>query len=77
MKYALKGTDEEWANALKNKDSVDGSTVQIKRTQEIRTPKRKADDSSALENILKSEKGASGGKNKKFKSKKKSRKTIG
>jgi hypothetical protein len=77
MKYALKGTDEEWANALKDKDGVDGSTVQIRRTQEVKTPKRKADDATALENILKSEKGASGGKGKKSKSKKKSRKTIG
>ena len=72
MKYALKGTDEEWANALKDKGDVDGSTVQIKRTQEVRTPKRKADDSTALENAIKSDKG----KGKKSK-KKKSRKTIG
>ena len=72
MKYALKGTDEEWANALKNKDGIDGSTVQIKRTQEVKTPKRKADDSTALENAIKSDKG----KGKKSK-KKKSRKTIG
>jgi N-acetyltransferase 10 len=77
MKYALKGTDEEWANALKNKDEVDGSTVQIRRTQEV-TPKRKAENSAEiLESIMKSDKGASGGKGKKSKSKKKSRKTIG
>ena len=77
MKYALKGTDEEWANALKNKDEVDGSTVQIKRTQEV-TPKRKAENSAEiLESIMKSDKGASGGKGKKSKSKKKLRKTIG
>eukprot|EP00804_Cyclotella_cryptica_P007711 CCRYP_001339-RB/>CCRYP_001339-RB protein AED:0.03 eAED:0.03 QI:865/1/1/1/1/1/5/260/1094 len=79
MKYALRGTDEEWANALKNKD-VDSSTVQIRRTEAVNTPsKRKAEDSaSILESIMKSEKGASGGgKGKKAKSKKKSRKTIG
>jgi hypothetical protein len=79
MRYALKGTDEEWADALKNKE-VDGSTVQIRRTEVVKTPsKRKAEDSaSILESIMKSDKGASGGgKGKKSKSKKKSRKTIG
>lgn len=78
MKYALKGTDEEWADALKNKE-VDGSTVQIRRTEVVKTPKRKAEDStSVLESIMKSDKGASSGsKGKKSKSKKKSRKTIG
>ena len=74
MKYALKGTDEDWANAIKDKSDVDGSTVQIKRTQNVRTPKRKADDSTALDKILKSEKDNNA---KKSKSKKKSRKTIG
>lgn len=74
MKYALKGTDEDWANALKDKSDVDGSTVQIKRTQNVRTPKRKADDPTALDKILKSEKDNNA---KKSKSKKKSRKTIG
>ena len=72
MKYALKGTDEEWANALKDKGELDGSTVQIKQTQVVKTPKRKADDSAALEHAIKSDKG----KGKKSK-KKKSRKTIG
>lgn len=72
MKYALKGTDEEWANALKNKSDVEGSTVQIKRTQEVRSAKRKADNATALENAIKSDK-SSGKKSKK----KKSRKTIG
>ncbi|KAL3789126.1 hypothetical protein ACHAWO_012659 [Cyclotella atomus] len=72
MKYALKGTDEEWANALKNKSDVEGSTVQIKRTQEVRSAKRKADNATALENAIKSDM-SSGKKSKK----KKSRKTIG
>ena len=80
MKYALKGTDEDWANALKDKGDVnDGSTVQIKHSKEVRT-KRKADDSAAhLDKILKSEnKGNNNGNSaKKSKSKKKSRKTIG
>ena len=76
MKYALKGTDEDWANALKDKGDVnDGSTVQIKHSKEVRT-KRKADDSAAhLDKILKSEN--KGNSAKKSKSKKKSRKTIG
>ncbi|EED91398.1 predicted protein [Thalassiosira pseudonana CCMP1335] len=76
MKYALKGTDEEWATALKDKEGVDGATVQIK----LKTPKkRKADGGDVLESILKHEKEAQSGKKEKGgkkKSKKKSRKTM-
>lgn len=82
MKYALKGTDEEWANALKDKDGVEdgGGTVQVKRTK-VKTPakKRKAGDSEdIMENVLKNEKNMMSGKkskNKFQKSKQKGRKS--
>jgi len=86
MKYALKGTDEEWANALEEKGGVDalgdGGTVQIKSTK-VKTPKkRKAENGGddVMESVLKNEKNIASGrkkKDKKSKSKsKKSRKTM-
>jgi len=77
MKYALKGTDEEWANALKEKGGVDGGidsgTVQIK-SKKVKTPKKRKAESreETVASVLKSEKKM---KDKK-KSKKKSRKTM-
>ncbi|KAL7537302.1 hypothetical protein ACHAXR_008347 [Thalassiosira sp. AJA248-18] len=77
MKYALKGTDEEWANALKDKASVgdDGGTIQIKSTKKVK--KRKAGDGDdVMESVLKNEKTMSSKKKSKKKDKKKSRKTM-
>jgi N-acetyltransferase 10 len=83
MKYALKGTDEEWANALKDKKDLveggDGGTIQIKSTKVKKTPKkRKAgeDDDDVMKSVMKNEKSMMSGKKKDKKSKKKSRKTM-
>ena len=84
MKYALKGTDEEWANALKDKKDLveggDGGTIQIKSTKVKKTPKkRKAgeEDDDVMKSVMKNEKSMMSGKKKdKKKSKKKSRKTM-
>mmetsp|Transcript_12519 Transcript_12519/g.30581 ORF Transcript_12519/g.30581 Transcript_12519/m.30581 type:complete len:1281 (+) Transcript_12519:353-4195(+) len=86
MKYALKGTDEEWADALKDKKGGagdDGGTIQIKSTKVKKTPKKRkgagGDDDEVLESVLKNEKNmmsASGKKRDKKKTKKKSRKTM-
>jgi len=74
MKYALKGSDEDWANALKEKGGgVDEGTIQIKSTQ-VKTPKRKADD-DALESALKNEKALMSGKKAKSSKKKSKRKS--
>ena len=74
MKYALKGTDEEWANALKEKgDGVNEGTIQIKSTK-VKTPKKRKADDNVLESVMKNERASmSGKKSSKKKSKKKSR----
>ena len=80
MRYALKGTDEEWANAIKG--GVDSGTIQVKSTKVKK--KRKAGDerSEVMESVLKNEKNMmtlKAGKkmdNNKTKGKKKSRKTM-
>ncbi|KAL9186796.1 hypothetical protein ACHAXT_010516 [Thalassiosira profunda] len=72
MKYALKGTDEEWANALQDKEGLeDGGTVQIKRTKVSK--KRKGGD-DALEAVLKNDKSEKKKNRKKESRKKESRK---
>ena len=87
MKYALKGTDEEWANALEEKggaDVVDGGTIQVKSTKAKNPNKRKAEKSSqdVMEDVLKNEKNMSSSSGRKKKDKKtrskskKSRKTM-
>ena len=82
MRYALKGTDDEWANALKQKGNLegDGGTIQVKSTKVKNTKKRKAGEKSqdVIESILKNEKNIMSGKKKDKKSskKKKSRKTM-
>ena len=86
MKYALKGTDEEWADALKDKEFADSTeTVQIKSTKAL---KKRKNDEDLMESILKDEKEMAGKKGKggksksgtpsgkKKSSKKKSRKTM-
>ena len=74
MKYALKGSDEDWANALKEKGGgVDEGTIQIKSTK-VKTPKRKADD-DALESAMKNEKALMSGKKAKSSKKKSKRKS--
>jgi N-acetyltransferase 10 len=71
MKYALKGTDEEWASALKEKgDSVDEGTIQIKSTK-VKTPKKRKADDNVLESVMKNEKPMSGKKDKSSKKKSK------
>jgi N-acetyltransferase 10 len=74
MKYALKGTDEEWANALKEKGGgVNEGTIQIKSTK-VKTPKKRKADDDVLESVMKNERASmSGKKSSKKKSKKKSR----
>ena len=82
MRYALKGTDEEWANAIKEKGGVDGSgaTIQVKSTKVKK--KRKAGDGAndVMESVLKNEKNLmaskAGKKMDNKKTKKKSRKTM-
>lgn len=66
MKYALKGTDEEWADALKDKGGVEdggGSNIQVKRTK-VKTPKKRkvGDSEDILESVLKNEKNMLSGK---------------
>jgi len=66
MRYALKGTDKEWADALKDKDGVEdggaGGNIQVKRTK-VKTPsKRKADSEDIMENVMKNEKNIMSGK---------------
>mmetsp|Transcript_8003 Transcript_8003/g.13886 ORF Transcript_8003/g.13886 Transcript_8003/m.13886 type:complete len:1268 (-) Transcript_8003:130-3933(-) len=82
MRYALKGTDEEWANALKEKGSADGGasggTIQVKSTK-VKTPKKRKAGSSedVLESVLKNEKNLkSSSSSGKKKSKKKGRKST-
>jgi len=75
MKYALKGTDEEWATALKEKgDGVDEGTIQIKSTQ-LKTPKKRKADGDALESAMKNEKAMKSGKKDKSSKKKSKRKS--
>lgn len=78
MKYALKGTDEEWADALKNKDfSGSGDMVQIKSTKQVSLSKKRKSGEELMESILNDEKNRSGKQDKggkKKSSKKKSRK---
>ncbi len=80
MKYALKGTDEEWADALKKKDfSGSGETVQIKSTKPVSMSKKRKSGDELMESILKDEKIRSGKKDKggkKKSSRKKSRKSA-
>jgi N-acetyltransferase 10 len=75
MKFALKGTDDEWAAALKDKGGhVNEGTIQIKSTQ-VKTPnKRKAND-DMLESVMKNEKALLSGKKDKSSKKKPKRKT--
>ncbi|KAL7539118.1 hypothetical protein ACHAWF_006304 [Thalassiosira exigua] len=63
MKFALKGTDEEWAKALEGEDGgavvKDGGTVQIKSTQMLKksSQKRKAESAeNVLDSVLKDDK---------------------
>lgn len=61
MKYALKGTDEDWANAIKDKDFVggDGSdTIQVKSSKKASKKRKAADINSQdiLDSVLKNEK---------------------
>jgi N-acetyltransferase 10 len=82
MRYALKGTDEEWANAIKERGGVDGSgaTIQVKSTKVKK--KRKVGDGAndVMESVLKNEKNLmaskAGKKMDNKKTKKKSRKTM-
>ena len=81
MRYALKGTDEEWANAIKGGVDGDSGTIQVKSTKVKK--KRKAGDerSEVMESVLKNEKNMialKAGKktDNKTKGKKKSRKTM-
>ena len=80
MKYALKGTDKEWASALKDKGSVDGGgSIQVMSTKVKKTPKKRkaGDGDDVMESVLKNEKNLSSKKkDKKKASKKKSRKTM-
>jgi len=84
MKYALKGTDEDWAKALEEKDddAAAGGTIQVKSTKAKTPKKRKAEKSSegVMEDVLKNEKNmmsSSKKKGKKVNSKtKKSRKST-
>jgi N-acetyltransferase 10 len=85
MKYALKGTDEDWANAIKEKnfisgDGSSGTTIQVKSSKKT-SNKRKAGDQDVLESVLKNEKNmmsssTPGKKRDKKKTKKQSRKTM-
>ena len=84
MKYALKGTDEDWANAIKEKDFISGDgssgTIQVKSSKKT-SNKRKAGDQDVLESVLKNEKNmmsssTPGKKRDKKKTKKQSRKTM-
>lgn len=85
MKYALKGTDEDWANAIKDKDFAGGDggdTIQVKSSKKA-SNKRKAGDNNhqdILESVLKNEKNmmssTPGKKRDKKKTKQNSRKTM-
>lgn len=74
MRYALKGTDEEWANALKDKGSdgaLDGEgTVQVKSSKKIKKRKAGDDRKDVMDSVLKNEKSMSEKKGKKSKGKK-------
>jgi hypothetical protein len=82
MRYALKGTDEEWVNAIKERDGVDGSgaTIQVKSTKFKK--KRKVGDGAndVMESVSKNEKNLmaskAGKKMDNKKTKKKSCKTM-
>jgi hypothetical protein len=85
MRYALKGTDEEWAKAINEKGGIDGEsggTIQIKSTKIKK--KRKAGEygsDAVMESVLKNEKimkdkSKAGKKMDNKKTKKKSRKTM-
>jgi len=78
MRYALKGTDDDWANAIKEKGGIedDGGTIQVKS---VKKKKRKAgDEKDLMESVMKNDKAMSSKKKdkKSSKSKKKSRKTM-
>lgn len=82
MRYALKGTDEDWANAIKEKGGVDddSGTIQVKSTKVKKTPKkRRAGEggNDVVDSVLKNEKNMMSGKkkDKRSSSKKKSRKS--
>ena len=61
LKYALKGTDEDWANAIKDKDFVGGDggeIIQVKSSKKA-SNKRKAGNTNSqdiLDSVLKNEK---------------------
>ena len=86
MRYALKGTDEEWAKAINEKGGIDGEnggTIQIKSTK-IKKKRKAGEDGSSdavMESVLKNEKimkdkSKAGKKMDNKKTKKKSRKTM-
>ncbi|KAL3793559.1 hypothetical protein ACHAW5_002839 [Stephanodiscus triporus] len=77
MRYALKGTDEEWANAIKEKGGVvdNSGTIQVKSTKVKKKRKAGEDGNDVMESVLKNEKNLMASKAGK-KMKKKSRKKI-
>jgi N-acetyltransferase 10 len=86
LRYALKGTDEEWAKAINEKGGIDGEgggTIQIKSTK-IKKKRKAGEDGGSdavIESVLKNEKimkdkSKAGKKMDNKKTKKKSRKTM-